>query len=187
MTRPDNGGPVEFVDEPGQRRHRRRLPTTHAARSTASSGALHAESRGRTRTLGEQKYFRAAHIRATCTGGGRQLREALADLRADAGSAHRGVPFVVRWAKSVEVSRLLVAIARSPALPLLGFVSLTLLQQRRRMAETSFEAWPLTVSANVMSIWVLAGGVIGHWIILLAVAMGGCKSGNRWRPPPIIP
>ena len=80
-------------------------------------------------------------------------------------------PLVVRWADTVEVNWPLVVLACAPALPVLGFVVLTLLQQRRGMAVTSFEAGPLAVSAYVMSVWVLAGGVIGYWILLLAVVV----------------
>ena len=80
-------------------------------------------------------------------------------------------PLVVRWADTVEVNWPLVVLVCAPALPVLGFVVLTLVQQHRGIAMTTFEAGPLVVSAYVMSAWVLAGGLIGYWSLLLAVVV----------------
>lgn len=78
-------------------------------------------------------------------------------------------PLVVRWADTLEWKWPLVVFACGPALLLLGFVILTLLQQHRGVRVTSFEPAPLRVSAYMMSVWVLAGGVLGYFGVLLAV------------------
>lgn len=78
-------------------------------------------------------------------------------------------PLVVRWADTEEVNWFLVALSCGPAVPVLGFVVLTLTQQRRGVAVTSFEAGPLMAATYLMSVWVLGGGVLGYFIILLAV------------------
>ena len=94
-------------------------------------------------------------------------------------------PFVVAWvdvAKRPEI----VVILCAPAIALLGLMVLTAVQSQRGRGTTSFAARPLSTAALLMSPWVLLGGALGYFAVLLGLIVLPCCAaylGLAWVQP----
>jgi hypothetical protein len=79
-------------------------------------------------------------------------------------------PIVVRWAyldNNVPLSLLGVL----PAVPLLLFGVICILQERDRRPRRSFESIPLSAAMFVMAGWAVGSAILGYWVLLLGVVV----------------